>query len=80
MRELKGQVIGNWKKINRKYRDPLHGGNTILHFVCQEGYITMLNFLLEDANHPDFDSDVVLDVNPKNNKNRFVLDIFLCYL
>ena len=69
-RELKAQVIVNWKLINRKYKDAMFFGGTVLHFVCQEGYISMLEFVLNDSNHPEFDRDVVLDVSPKNGRHR----------
>ena len=66
-RELKHQVV-DYSHINRKYGDQ-HNQSHILHFICQEGYLEMLQFLLEPKNHSRHD-DVPLEVDSLNNKNR----------
>ena len=41
-RELKTQVVMHITTINHKYKDAAHFNSTLLHFVCQEGYLPML--------------------------------------
>lgn len=75
MRELRNQIILNFKAINRKYKDP-HNDNSLVHFVCREGYFPMLKFLSSPENYTD-DAVVVVDYAPKNNRNRTPL--FVCF-
>jgi len=75
MRELRNQVVGNFKAINRPFKQTL-GGNSMLHLMCQEGFYEMLEFLFNPVNHPERD-DVPLEVNMKNNKNRTPL--LMCF-
>ena len=75
MRELRNQVVGNFKAINRQFKQTL-GGNSLLHLMCQEGYYEMLEFLFNPVNHPERDH-VPLEVNMKNNKNRSPL--LMCF-
>jgi hypothetical protein len=67
-RELKNQVVMSWKTINRKYKDQFLG-NHLIHFVCQEGYSTMLTFMLDPTNHSEFD-ETVLEISPTNDRHR----------
>lgn len=75
MRELRNQVIINFKTINRQYKEPYHD-NTILHFVCQEGYEEMLSFMVDPNTHSEFD-DNSLELNIKNDRKRTPL--LLCF-
>ncbi len=71
MRELRNQVIINYKTINRHYKEP-YLQNTLLHFVCQEGYLEMLKFMLDDSTHSEFD-ETVLEISATNVKFRIPL-------
>jgi hypothetical protein len=44
-------------------------GNTLFHIVCQEGYASMLEFILDPKNHSEFD-DVTIDIDVLNDRNR----------
>lgn len=68
MRETRSQVINNFRKINRNYRDPWNGA-TIAHVVCQEGYLEMLEFMMDPSKHSEFDH-VKLDFNICNERER----------
>ena len=74
-KELRNQVVVYFKTINRKYLDH-HLGNTLLHMVCQEGYLSMLQFMLNPANRSDVDTNE-LDIDPQNFRNRTPL--MLCF-
>jgi hypothetical protein len=74
-KELRNQVVVYWKTINRKYMDH-HLGNTVLHMICQEGYFSMLQFMLNPANRSDMDTNDI-DIEPRNNRNRTPL--MLCF-
>lgn len=71
MRETRSQVINNFRKINRNYHDPWNGA-TISHVVCQEGYLEMLEFILDPSKHSEFDH-VKLDFNICNERERIPL-------
>lgn len=75
MKELRNQVVVYFKTINRKYMDH-HLGNTLLHMVCQEGYYSMLQFMLNPAYRSDLDTND-LEIQPKNTRNRTPL--MLCF-
>jgi hypothetical protein len=75
MKELRNQVFVFFKHINRKYKDH-HGGNCIIHMLCQEGYYNMLTYLLSPANRSGMDS-TELEISPKNDRHRTPL--FLCF-
>jgi hypothetical protein len=68
MRELRNQVIGNYKTITRKYKEHWLG-NTLLHIVCQEGYASMLTFIMDPKNHSEFD-DIEVDIDCLNDRKR----------
>ena len=74
-KELRNQVVVYWKTINRKYMDH-HQGNTLLHMICQEGYYSMLQFMLNPANRSDMDQNDI-DIEPRNFRNRTPL--MLCF-
>lgn len=73
-RELRNQVMLNFKQINRRYKE--HFGNTVLHFCCQEGYPDMLDFIFKDSNHSALD-DVDVEIDGKNERKRSPL--LLCF-
>ncbi len=73
-RELKFQVV-NYQGINRKYGDQ-HMNYHILHMICQEGYVSMFEFLLEPKNHAESDHQT-LEIDAENNKARTPLH--LCF-
>ena len=73
-REIKTQTV-NFPTINRRYGDH-HNNSTMLHFICQEGYPEMLEFLTNPKNHAEAD-DIELEVDAPNNKNRSPLH--LCF-
>jgi hypothetical protein len=75
MRECRNQVIVFFKTINRKYKDQF-GGNTLLHFACQEGYYNMVTFMANPANHSELDENE-LEINARNDRGR--TPIFLCF-
>jgi hypothetical protein len=74
MRSLKNQVVTNYLRINRQY--PEQGGNTLMHFICMQGYFEMLEFLDDPQNHSAFD-DVQLHFEIKNDRNRTPL--MMCF-
>lgn len=61
-KQLKTEVITSWKTINRKYKDQFLG-YSLIHFVCQEGYLPMLEFMLNPESHSVFDAEV-LELSP----------------
>jgi hypothetical protein len=75
MKELRNQVVVYFKTINRRYPDN-HYGNTLLHMVCQEGYLQMLQFMVNPANKSGLD-DNELEIEPRNIRNRTPL--MLCF-
>eukprot|EP00596_Hydrurales_sp_CCMP1899_P008985 CAMPEP_0119040646 /NCGR_PEP_ID=MMETSP1177-20130426/10651_1 /TAXON_ID=2985 /ORGANISM="Ochromonas sp, Strain CCMP1899" /LENGTH=369 /DNA_ID=CAMNT_0007005925 /DNA_START=219 /DNA_END=1325 /DNA_ORIENTATION=- len=77
MRQLKTQVIVHFNTINKRYKDVTHHGNGLLHFVCQEGFFSMLEFITNKVNRPDLDKDLPLDLNMHNDKDRTPL--LICF-
>jgi hypothetical protein len=75
MKEFRNQVVVFFKYINRAYQDH-HHGNTLLHMVCQEGYYSMLQFVLNPAHRSDLDTNE-LEISPRNHRNRTPL--MLCF-
>lgn len=75
MQEVRFQVINNFRKINKNYRDPW-SGNTLIHLMCQEGYLNMLEFAFDDTKHTRFDH-VDIDLSNRNDRDR--LPFFLCF-
>lgn len=75
VRELRNQVFVEFRNINRKYPDH-HRQNTLLHIVCQEGYHSMVSYMLNPANRNDVDNNK-LEISPKNDRGRSPL--FLCF-
>ena len=76
MRTLRDMVTLNFKSINRVYKEQ-HFDQCVIHFVCQEGYVDMFDFMLNPNNHSQFDVDVEIEIDPLNNKNRTPL--MLCF-
>lgn len=75
MRQLRDQVIMDFKHINRRYRDKFDNG-TLLHIICQEGFYDMAEFLLDEKNHTSFDK-VPIEVNAQNDRRRTAF--LLCF-
>lgn len=75
MRVLREQIVINFKNINRKFLET-HGGDTLLHMVCREGYYDMVAFIENPKNHSEFD-DTQLMVNIRNENGR--TPIMLCF-
>jgi hypothetical protein len=40
-----------------------------LHIVCQEGYASMLTFIMDPKNHSEFD-DIEVDIDCLNDRKR----------
>ena len=76
-RELKTQVVMHVNTINHKYKDASHYNSTLLHFVCQECYLPMLEFMVDPRNRLDMDKDLVLELDLENDKGRTPL--ILCF-
>jgi ankyrin repeat protein len=74
-RELRTQVVLNFKTINRHYKDKFLDF-TLLHLVCQEGYVRMLEFMLDPKSHSEYD-ETVIDIEALNTNNRTALQ--LCF-
>ena len=75
MKECRNQTVVHFATINRAYKDH-HNNNTLVHFVCQEGYYQMLTFMEDPHNHSELDRNEI-DLKPRNSKNRTPL--FLCF-
>ena len=52
----------------RKYKEH-HFGTTLLHLICQEGYVEMMKFVVNPDNHSAFD-DGDLNLNELNDRKR----------
>ena len=90
MKEVRDQTLQSYRTINRKFRDQFLN-QTLLHFICQEGYYVMLEFVIDPKNHSVFEDEgglplyfynrssifLVLDINPKDVKGRTPL--YLCF-
>ena len=74
-RELRNQVVLHFGLINRKYRDEWVA-YSMLHFVCQEGYATMLEFALDPKSHSEFDENEI-EIDIRNARNR--TPMMLCF-
>lgn len=44
MKQLREQVVLDFKHINRKFRERFRNA-TLLHLICQQGYYDMLEFV-----------------------------------
>ena len=75
MKQVREQVVLDFKHINRKYREKFHN-STLLHIICSQGFYEMLDFILEEKNHPSFD-DVPVEIHGRNDRNRTALH--LCF-
>lgn len=75
MKQLRNEVIMEWKCINRKYKGKF-GSTTLLHIICQEGYDTMLAFLLDPLSHSEYDENAII-IDPRNDRRRTPL--MLCF-
>ena len=62
MRTVREQVIGHFTIINRPYTAHWEG-DTLLHIVCREGYLDMVEFMFNPKNRSIFDTtSIVVDV------------------
>eukprot|EP01041_Mallomonas_annulata_P006565 gene6565-13287_t len=75
MKEIKNQVIYNFKKINRNYKEPWNG-NSLTHIICTEGFLDMLTFILDKSKHSEWDH---VDLNLRNKNDRDRVPFFLCF-
>jgi ankyrin repeat protein len=75
MHAVREAVVVNYKNINRQYIET-HGGDTLLHMVCREGYYDMVAFIENPKNHSEFD-DTPLLINTRNENGR--TPIMLCF-
>jgi len=64
MRKLREEVISHGAQLNKKYPG---GDDTLLHIVCREGYLRMVEFMLENKG--------VIKVNAENAKKRTPLHL-----
>ncbi len=68
MRTMREQVIGHFTTINRPFSGHWEG-DTLLHIVCREGYLAMVEFMFNPKNRSIFDTtQLVVDV--ENSKWR----------
>ena len=65
----------NYKTINRKYRDQYNGYH-LVHFVCQEGYLKMLEFMIDPNSHSEFDDN---ELEVCNNLIVIIIIIYYYY-
>jgi len=72
-KELRTQVVLHFSQINRKYKDQWVG-YSIIHFVCQEGYDRMLEFMLDPKSHSEFDDNEIA-IDAKNERGRTALQL-----
>ena len=56
MKEVRDQTLQSYRTINRKFRDQFLN-QTLLHFICQEGYFPMLQFVIDPKNHSVFEDE-----------------------
>lgn len=56
MKELRDQTLQSFRTINRKYRDQFLN-QSLIHFICQEGYFAMLEFVINPKNHSVFEEE-----------------------
>mmetsp|Transcript_11048 Transcript_11048/g.33593 ORF Transcript_11048/g.33593 Transcript_11048/m.33593 type:complete len:471 (-) Transcript_11048:1439-2851(-) len=68
MRSLREQVIGHYNQINKQYEAEWEL-MTLLHIVCQEGFLEMLKFIINPRNRSMFDN-AVMQVDPEDTKGR----------
>ena len=76
MRSLKDLVTLNFKTINRVYKDT-HQDRMVIHFVCQEGYVEMFEFIMNPNNRSQVDVEYEPEIDPRDIKNRTPL--MLCF-
>jgi hypothetical protein len=72
-KELRTQVVLHFSSINRKYKDNWVG-YSLIHFVCQEGYDRMLEFMLDPKSHSEFDENEI-EIDIKNDRGRTALQL-----
>ena len=72
MRALREVVIGHFAQINKKYG--AWGNDTLLHIVCREGYLRMVEFIVDPKNVSQFDTTEVI-FNSENGKWRTPLHL-----
>ena len=71
-RELREMIIGHFAQINKRYG--AWDNDTLLHIVCREGYLRMVQFMIDPKNISQFDTTEI-DFNAENNKWRTPLHI-----
>ncbi|CAM9750068.1 unnamed protein product [Chrysoparadoxa australica] len=74
-RQFKVMIIQKWKEINKSYQGALMG-DTLLHIVCREGYLAMLEMMTDPKTKSMLETEV-LEVNCLNKRKRTPL--MLCF-
>lgn len=72
MRTLREQVIAHFAQINKRY--PTFGGDTLLHITCREGFLRMVEFIVDPRNISQFDRTVI-NYDAENDKKRTPLHV-----
>ena len=71
-RELREMIIGHFAQVNKRYG--AWDNDTLLHIVCREGYLRMVEFMVDPKNVSQFDTTEI-DFNAENNKWRTPLHV-----
>ena len=66
-RELREIIIGHFAQVNKRYG--AWDNDTLLHIVCREGYLRMVQFMVDPKNVSQFDTTEI-DYNAENGKWR----------
>ncbi|KAH8078543.1 hypothetical protein JL720_9741 [Aureococcus anophagefferens] len=53
-RELREIIIGHFAQVNKRYG--AWDNDTLLHIVCREGYLRMVEFMVDPKNVSQFDT------------------------
>lgn len=72
MRTLREQVIAHFAQINKKYG--AWGNDALLHIVCREGYLRMVQFMVDPKNVSQYETTLI-DYNALNDKRRTPLHV-----
>ncbi|KAH8066445.1 hypothetical protein JL722_887 [Aureococcus anophagefferens] len=84
-RELREIIIGHFAQVNKRYG--AWDNDTLLHIVCREGYLRMVEFMVDPKNVSQFDTapettsetdafdTTEIDFNAENNKWRTPLHV-----
>ena len=73
MRRLREQVIGHSNQINKKYATL--GEDTLLHLICREGYVKMVEFLIDYFEKNGQNIPEKIQWNAENEKRRTPLHV-----